>query len=89
MHGKTSNIRHSGHALFRNIPEHVEVMRYHSLILEQLAGTGLDVIAETQTGEIMAIADSRRKVAGLQFHPESVLTPHGIEIIRNWFDYIR
>lgn len=89
MHGKTSMISHTGHPLFKNIPEQIDVMRYHSLILEKVETTGLKVIAETLSGEIMAIADPDRKVAGLQFHPESILSsPYGLQIIRNWFEFI-
>lgn len=90
MHGKTSTITHEKHALFKNIPEQIDVMRYHSLILEQVETTKLKVIAETLNGEVMAIADPERKVAGLQFHPESILSsPYGLQIIRNWFEFIR
>jgi anthranilate synthase component 2 len=88
MHGKTSRIRHTGHPVFKNIPGQTEVMRYHSLILENLKSTGLKVMAETTDGEIMAIADPDRKVVGLQFHPESILSPHGLQMIQNWFDFI-
>lgn len=89
MHGKTSTIRHTGHPIFENIPEQIDVMRYHSLILEQVENSSLKVIAETLTGEVMAIADPARKIAGLQFHPESILSPYGLQIIRNWFGFIR
>jgi anthranilate synthase/aminodeoxychorismate synthase-like glutamine amidotransferase len=89
MHGKTSTIRHSGHPIFKNVPEQIDVMRYHSLILEGVETTSLEVIAETINGEIMAIADPVRKIAGLQFHPESILSPYGLQIIKNWFEYIR
>lgn len=88
MHGKTSRIRHTGHPIFKNIPEQTEVMRYHSLILENLKQTGLKVIAETTDGEIMAISDPDRKVVGLQFHPESILSPYGLQMIQNWFEFI-
>jgi anthranilate synthase/aminodeoxychorismate synthase-like glutamine amidotransferase len=88
MHGKVSTICHTGHPLFQGVPAETEVMRYHSLILDRLAGTSLQVIAETLSGEVMAIADTDRRVAGLQFHPESVLTSCGLQIIRNWFTWI-
>lgn len=89
MHGKTSTIRHTGHALFRNIPAQLDVMRYHSLILEKVEGSGLEVIAETLNGEVMAVADPDKKIAGLQFHPESILSPQGLQIIKNWFKFIK
>ncbi len=88
MHGKTSVIRHTAHPIFKNIPEQIEVMRYHSLILENVASTELQVIAETSTGEIMAIAHPEKKIAGLQFHPESILSPYGLQMIKNWFEFI-
>jgi anthranilate synthase component 2 len=87
MHGKTSAIRHTVHPIFKDIPEHVEVMRYHSLILEQIP-LQLHVLAKTATGEVMAIAHVEKKIAGLQFHPESILSPYGLQMIRNWFEYI-
>jgi len=89
MHGKTSRIRHSGHPVFRNIPAEVEVMRYHSLILKNTEATELQMIAETTEGEIMAIAHNDKKIVGLQFHPESILTAYGLQMIRNWFEFIR
>jgi anthranilate synthase component 2 len=89
MHGKTSTIRHAEHPIFKNIPEQIDVMRYHSLILERVENSSLKVIAETLDGEVMAIADPDRKIAGLQFHPESILSPYGLQIIRNWFEFIR
>ena len=88
-HGKTSIITHTGHPIFKNIPTETEVMRYHSLILNDLSGTTLEVIAQTQEGEIMALSDSTQKIVGLQFHPESILSPHGLQMIRNWFDFIK
>ncbi len=87
-HGKTSLIKHTDHPVFKNIPEQIEVMRYHSLILENLESTGLEVIAETADEEIMAITDPNRKVVGLQFHPESILSPYGLQMIQNWFELI-
>ena len=89
MHGKTSLIKHSVHPIFKNIPEQIEVMRYHSLILENVASTELQVIAETTTGEIMAIAHPTKKIAGLQFHPESILSPYGLQMVKNWFEFIK
>ncbi len=88
MHGKTSLITHSEHPIFRNIPEQIDVMRYHSLILERWEANELKVIAETSEGEIMAIAHPVQKIAGLQFHPESILSPYGLQMIRNWFEFI-
>ena len=88
MHGKTSVINHSGHFLFAGIPQQIEVMRYHSLILDELAQTPLQIIANTAENEIMAVAHHELKIAGVQFHPESILTPQGLNILENWFGHI-
>ncbi len=84
MHGKTSEIRHHSHSIFRDIPERFTVMRYHSLLLNSLEATPLEVLATTDDGEIMALAHRSLPLTGLQFHPESVLTEHGLALIRNW-----
>ncbi len=84
MHGKTSLIRHTGHPLFENIPLEFEVMRYHSLIIQGIENTDLDIIAGTATNEIMAIAHREFPLTGVQFHPESILTQYGLELLNNW-----
>ncbi|MCG8310553.1 MAG: aminodeoxychorismate/anthranilate synthase component II [Cytophagales bacterium] len=83
MHGKISEITHSGDPLFENIPEKLNVVRYHSLICRDLPGS-LNVIAKTESNEIMAIKHKQLPVYGLQFHPEAVLTQFGLGILRNW-----
>lgn len=88
MHGKTSVITHTGHFLFTDVPPQIEVMRYHSLILDGLQDTPLDVIATSADNEIMAIAHRGLKLAGVQFHPESILTTEGLHILKNWFAHI-
>ena len=84
MHGKTTEIRHNGHPLFAGIPEQFTVMRYHSLLLESLEGTPLQCLAKTESGEIMALAHHTLPLLGVQFHPESILTEHGLQILKNW-----
>ncbi len=84
VHGKTSVLQHNGHPLFKGLPEAFEVMRYHSLILESSADSPLQVIAQTAGGEIMAVAHEHLPIVGLQFHPESILTEHGLAMLRNW-----
>ena len=88
MHGKTSVITHTGHFLFQDLPQQIEVMRYHSLILDRLEQTPLQIIATTAENEIMAVAHRELKIAGVQFHPESILTPQGLHILKNWFSHI-
>lgn len=85
MHGKTSRVTQLGQAaLFEGLPAQFDVMRYHSLILDDLVGTPLHCIARTDEGEIMAFVHESLPVAGVQFHPESILTPWGKAILRNW-----
>jgi anthranilate synthase/aminodeoxychorismate synthase-like glutamine amidotransferase len=87
MHGKTSSIMHEGKALFRGIPSPLEVMRYHSLIVERTSlPETLEVIAwsEDDNSEIHAMRHLEHPVWGVQFHPESVMTEHGKDILRNF-----
>lgn len=84
MHGKTSPVTHTGHALFSDISDPFTVMRYHSLIIDGLEGTELDCIARSDDGIIMAIAHRRYPCTGVQFHPESVGTECGLQILKNW-----
>jgi anthranilate synthase/aminodeoxychorismate synthase-like glutamine amidotransferase len=85
MHGKTSPIQHDGLGVFDEVPQGIEVGRYHSLIAE--AGTlpyELSVTARTPEGEIMGVRHGELVVEGVQFHPESVLTPDGPLMMRNF-----
>jgi anthranilate/para-aminobenzoate synthase component II len=84
MHGKTTLICHNGHPLFDRIPQRFRVMRYHSLVLESLEGTSLTCLADTGAGEIMALAHQSLPLTGVQFHPESIGTEHGLRLIGNW-----
>lgn len=88
MHGKISRVRHdASHPLFENIPLIFNAMRYHSLLLESLEGTPLRSLAHTEKGEIMALAHRDLPLAGVQFHPESVLTEHGLRLLKNWLNW--
>ncbi len=84
MHGKTSAIQHLEHPLFEGIPEFFEVMRYHSLLLDSLEGVPLRSIASSAENEIMALEHVTLPLLGLQFHPESILTEYGLQILKNW-----
>lgn len=84
MHGKTSVIQHQEHPLFEGIPEYFEVMRYHSLLIESLTDTPLRSIAHSAENEIMALEHTALPLLGLQFHPESVLTEFGLQLLKNW-----
>lgn len=84
VHGKTSTITHQNQSLFKDLPLKFEVMRYHSLILQDFANTNLEIIAATQDNTVMAIAHKHLPIHGVQFHPESILTQYGLEIMDNW-----
>lgn len=84
MHGKTSVIRHNAHPLFEGIPEYFQVMRYHSLLLQSLDGTPLRSLAVSPGKEIMALAHAELPLWGVQFHPESILTEYGLQLLKNW-----
>jgi anthranilate synthase/aminodeoxychorismate synthase-like glutamine amidotransferase len=88
VHGKTSLLQHNGHLLFKGLPSTFKVMRYHSLILEDLDNTPLEIIAQTPEGEVMAIAHQSLPILGVQFHPESILTEYGLKMIQNWLSTI-
>ena len=86
-HGKTSKIEHDNKTIFRNIPQNFEAMRYHSLIVKQSTlPSEIEVSARTVNGEIMGIRHKIYSLEGIQFHPESILTPVGRQIIENWLD---
>jgi anthranilate synthase/aminodeoxychorismate synthase-like glutamine amidotransferase len=84
MHGKTSEVTHRGHALFSDIPTPFTAMRYHSLAVEGFDGTRLQAIAHTDDGTVMALAHSQYPCVGVQFHPESVGTEYGLQLLKNW-----
>ncbi len=85
MHGKTSEIVNDGKTIFRGLPSPFAAGRYHSLILKRDSlPPSLHVSAETAQGEIMAVRHRDYPVEGVQFHPESILTPKGKRIMRNF-----
>ena len=88
MHGKTSLMRHDGRTLFARIPQPCEVGRYHSLIAEPASLPAvLEVSARTEEGEIMAVRHRTLMVEGVQFHPESILTPEGPKMLEAFLQY--
>lgn len=89
MHGKTSLISHHGHPVFESISNPFTAMRYHSLILQHMDDLPLEVIATSQDGEVMAIVHQNLKICGMQFHPESILTPDGFQLLRNWLRWAK
>jgi anthranilate synthase/aminodeoxychorismate synthase-like glutamine amidotransferase len=89
MHGKTSLIRHDGKTIFKNIRQNFQATRYHSLAIERSTLSGnLEISAETDDGIIMGVRHKQYAVEGIQFHPESFLTPEGSKIIQNWLEVI-
>ncbi|HKQ37250.1 MAG TPA: aminodeoxychorismate/anthranilate synthase component II [Verrucomicrobiae bacterium] len=85
MHGKTSPIKHNGKDLFAGMPNPFLATRYHSLVIKRdTMPDFLEVTAETDEGEIMGIKHRDYPIWGVQFHPESILTEHGREILRNF-----
>jgi anthranilate synthase component II len=87
MHGKVSRIEHNAKGIFRGLNGPFQATRYHSLVIERSTAPGdLEVSAETDDGLIMAVAHRDRPVYGVQFHPESVASEHGHQILRNFLD---
>ena len=84
-HGKTSPIHHTGLGLLRGLPNPFEAGRYHSLVVDrQSVPADLEITAETAEGLVMGLRHRRYPVEGVQFHPESVLTPLGKQLLRNF-----
>jgi para-aminobenzoate synthetase component 2 len=85
MHGKASDIHHDGRGIFTGIPNPLRVGRYHSLIVEDTTLDGsIKVTSHSAEGEIMSLASLSNRVIGLQFHPESVLTEYGYQLLDNF-----
>jgi anthranilate synthase/aminodeoxychorismate synthase-like glutamine amidotransferase len=85
MHGKTSLIYHRGESIFRGLPTPFEANRYHSLIVERTTlPADLEITAETADGLIMGLRHRTHPVEGVQFHPESIMTPTGKDLLRNF-----
>jgi anthranilate synthase/aminodeoxychorismate synthase-like glutamine amidotransferase len=85
MHGKTSMIRHDGKGVFQNLPNPFEATRYHSLAIErETCPDCLEITAESEDGEIMGVRHKEFLVEGVQFHPESILTTVGKDLLRNF-----
>jgi para-aminobenzoate synthetase component 2 len=88
MHGKTSIIQHDGRTLFEGLPQPCEVGRYHSLIAApETLPPELEVTARTAEGEIMGVRHRTLMVEGVQFHPESILTPDGPALMKNFLGF--
>src|SRR5215212_1599099 len=86
MHGKTSKVTHNGQGIFKGIPSPFEAMRYHSLVVYDPIPAELEVTAITPEEEIMGLKHREHQTYGVQFHPESILTEHGKQILKNFLD---
>jgi anthranilate synthase component 2 len=87
MHGKTSPIHHDGRELFKGLPNPFEATRYHSLIVERSSLPAcLEMTAWVEEGEIMGLRHRNLPVWGVQFHPESILTVRGMDILQNFIE---
>jgi para-aminobenzoate synthetase component 2 len=85
MHGKTSPIHHNGSSVFKGLPSPFEATRYHSLIVKrETLPDCLEITAWTEEGEIMGLRHKEHPVHGVQFHPESILTEHGKQMLENF-----
>lgn len=89
MHGKTSEITHTGEGIFEGIPSPFTAVRYHSLVIDEKSlPKDLKITARSDDGEIMGIQHIKYPVFGVQFHPESVLSEYGMKILENFLDIV-
>jgi anthranilate synthase/aminodeoxychorismate synthase-like glutamine amidotransferase len=87
MHGKTSPISHDGKGVFTNLPNPFEAMRYHSLVVsEATLPDCLEITAKSDQGELMGLRHRELPIEGVQFHPESIMTPDGVQLLKNFLD---
>ncbi|KPK27371.1 MAG: anthranilate synthase [Desulfobacterales bacterium SG8_35_2] len=87
MHGKTSPISHDGKGVFTDLPNPFEAMRYHSLVVsEATLPDCLEITAKSDQGELMGLRHRELPIEGVQFHPESIMTPDGVQLLRNFLD---
>ena len=87
MHGKTSEVRHDGKTLFKDLPNPFTATRYHSLVLNRKTLPDcFEISAESDDNEIMGIRHKELPVEGVQFHPESILTPNGKDLLKNFIE---
>ncbi len=85
MHGKTSPVSHDGKGVFTSLPSPFAAMRYHSLVVaEDDLPDCLEITAQTDQGELMGLRHKELMVEGVQFHPESIMTPDGVQLLKNF-----
>ena len=87
LHGKTSQVHHEGQGVMRGLPSPFTATRYHSLaIMDDSLNDQIEVTGRTESGVIMGVKVVGKQIEGVQFHPESVLTEHGHDLLKNWLD---
>src|SRR5210317_190794 len=88
MHGKTSPISHDGKGVFTNLPSPFEAMRYHSLVTNETnLPECLEITAKSDQGELMGLRHKELPIEGVQFHPDSIMTPDGVQLLKNFLDF--
>ena len=88
MHGKTSIIKHNGQGIFKGVKKVITATRYHSLIIDRNnLGKDLIITAETNDKVIMGVMHKKYNVHGVQFHPESIKTPIGLQLLKNFINH--
>lgn len=88
MHGKVSVISHDGNGIYEGLPQTLNVCRYHSLLLGTLENTELIQTAQTAKSECMSFRHAHLPITGIQYHPEAILTEHGLDILGKWLALI-
>ncbi len=89
MHGKTSEVRHSGAGVFAGLPDPLTATRYHSLIVARDSVPDcLEITAETKSGTVMGLRHKELPIQGVQFHPESILTDSGHDLLKNFLSLV-
>jgi para-aminobenzoate synthetase component 2 len=87
MHGKSSLIYHDGKTIYKGLPNPLQAIRYHSLLIERKTLPDcLDISAETEEGEVMGVRHKKYPIEGVQFHPESIMTQEGKSLLRNFLE---
>ena len=84
LHGEASAIEHNGGGIFNGLPQNFSAGRYHSLIVDEIENSPLRITARAENGEIMGLQHQTQPTFGVQFHPESILTEHGYDLLRNF-----
>jgi anthranilate synthase/aminodeoxychorismate synthase-like glutamine amidotransferase len=89
MHGKVSVIEHTGRGVFANLPSPMSIVRYHSLVLKNLPPQLIPTAYTINERELMGFRHMALPIEGVQFHPEAILTEHGLAILKNWLSFIQ